>query len=225
MEPEVESSAVYVNSVPTRIFHWVNVLALGLMVWSGLLIYWAHDPYDLQIGSFKLLHFFPQQFYDQLGLGRQLAKGMAWHFLAMWLFAVNVLTFLAIWAWRGEWRSTVPTPATLKLLLPTVRDDLLGRPVPLQGKRFNAAQRLAYSSLLLALVGSLLTGLAIYKPTQLRPLLTLLGGYEAARREHFWLLMFYPAFTLVHVLQVLRAGPRVAWGMVIGYVHKKGPQA
>ena len=50
----------------------------------------------------------------------------------------------------------------------------------------NGAQRIAYSSIILMGAGSLLTGLAIYKPTQFAWLTALLGGYPAARWEHSW---------------------------------------
>jgi thiosulfate reductase cytochrome b subunit len=89
------------------------------------------------------------------------------------------------------------------------------RPLPQQ--KFNDAQRIAYSGIVLMGMGSLLTGLAIYKPTQLHIITTLLGGYETARWFHFWLTLFYVAFFLVHVAQVIRAGWNGFRAMLIGY--------
>jgi thiosulfate reductase cytochrome b subunit len=66
-------------------------------------------------------------------------------------------------------------------------------------------------------VGSLLTGLAIYKPTQLHLLTTMLGGYEMARWLHFWLTMAFVAFFVIHVAQVIRAGWNTFRAMIIGY--------
>jgi hypothetical protein len=66
-------------------------------------------------------------------------------------------------------------------------------------------------------MGSLLTGLAIYKPTQLQIITTLVGGYEMARWLHFWLTLSYLAFFLVHVAQVIRAGWNKFRAMLIGY--------
>src|SRR5258708_20616636 len=65
--------------------------------------------------------------------------------------------------------------------------------------------------------GSFLTGLAIYKPTQLHLLTSLLGGYEMARWLHFWLTMSYVAFFLVHVAQVIRTGWNNFRAMIVGY--------
>jgi thiosulfate reductase cytochrome b subunit len=84
-------------------------------------------------------------------------------------------------------------------------------------RKFNGAQQVAYTGVILMGAGSLLTGLAIYKPTQLHVLTTLLGGYEMARWFHFWLTMAYVGFFLVHVAQVIRAGWNNFRAMIIGY--------
>ena len=89
------------------------------------------------------------------------------------------------------------------------------RGLPLQGK-YNGAQRIAYSAIVLMGAGSLLSGLAIYKPAQLNWLTTMLGGYEMARWEHFWLMMGFCGFFLVHVVQVILAGWNNFRSMVSG---------
>jgi thiosulfate reductase cytochrome b subunit len=90
------------------------------------------------------------------------------------------------------------------------------RGLPLQGK-YNGAQRIAYSAIVLMGAGSLLSGLAIYKPAQLNWLTTMLGGYEMARWEHFWLMMGFCGFFVVHVVQVILAGWNNFRSMVSGY--------
>src|SRR5262245_24472782 len=72
-----------------RLMHWINVPVLTIMIWSGLLIYWANDVYDVRVGSVTLFHFFPDWFYEMLGLGHRLATGMSYHFVFMWIFAIN----------------------------------------------------------------------------------------------------------------------------------------
>jgi thiosulfate reductase cytochrome b subunit len=89
------------------------------------------------------------------------------------------------------------------------------RGLPPQGK-YNGAQRIAYSAIVLMGAGSLLSGLAIYKPAQLHWLTTSLGGYEMARWEHFWLMMGFCGFFLVHVVQVILAGWNNFRSMVSG---------
>ncbi len=80
---------------PIRWMHWMNVVLLSGMIWSGLLIYWANDVYGVRIGSRELFHFFPDWFYRGLGLNHRLAEGMAWHFTLMWGFALNGLAYVA----------------------------------------------------------------------------------------------------------------------------------
>jgi thiosulfate reductase cytochrome b subunit len=88
---------------------------------------------------------------------------------------------------------------------------------PLPRRKFNGAQRLAYTGVIVMGAGSLATGLAIYKPVQLAWLTTLLGGYAWARWGHFWLTVGYVAFFLIHIAQVARAGWNNFRAMVTGY--------
>jgi len=88
---------------------------------------------------------------------------------------------------------------------------------PLPQQKFNDAQRIAYTGVVLMGVGSLMTGLAIYKPTQLHIITALFGGYEMARWFHFWLTLSYVGFFLIHVAQVIRAGWNNFRAMLIGY--------
>src|SRR4051812_19127288 len=89
--------------VAIRWFHWINFPLLFLMIWSGLLIYWANDVFH--IGP---LHFFPDWVYSVLGLGRKLANGMALHFFFMWFFMLNGVVYVAYTIFSGEWRYLVP---------------------------------------------------------------------------------------------------------------------
>jgi thiosulfate reductase cytochrome b subunit len=203
--------------------HWLNVPLLCLMIWSGLLIYWANDVYAVRLGTVTLVRFFPEWFYVWLNVPHRLAEGMAWHFTAMWLFALNGLVY-AGFMWRsGQWRSIAPARSSWKDSLQVVLHELRLRPAPRQQGHFNAAQRIAYSGVILMGAGSLLTGIAIYKPIQAGRLCGLLGGYEAARLEHFLLTIGYVAFIAVHLLQVVRAGWVNFLGMVSGYALSAVP--
>jgi thiosulfate reductase cytochrome b subunit len=74
---------------PIRWMHWINVPVLTLMIWSGLQIYWANDVYEVRVADITWFHFFPDGFYQTLGLEHGLAAGLAYHFTFMWLFALN----------------------------------------------------------------------------------------------------------------------------------------
>jgi thiosulfate reductase cytochrome b subunit len=195
----------------------VNFPVLALMIWSGLWIYWANDVYRIGTRSVTLFKFFPEGFYQTFGLDHQLAKGMAWHFFFMWFFALNGVVYLAYTVLSGEWRYLVPNRQSFREAILVTLHDLGLWKGKLPERKFNGAQQIAYTSILLMGFGSLVTGFAIYKPTQLAWLCSLLGGYMAARFEHFLLALGYVLFFIVHVAQVIRAGWNNCRAMVTGY--------
>lgn len=216
------------HSLAIRWFHWINFPVLFLMIWSGLLIYWANDVYRVGWGNTTLFKFFPASFYQRFHIAQRLAEGMAWHFTLMWVFAINGLLYVLYLMFSGEWRQLLPGRSTLREAIQVVLHDLKIRRAPLPRAKFNGAQRIAYSGVIVMGIGSLLTGLAIHKPIQLAWLSTPLGriaesggfnatGYEAARWLHFWLTIGFVAFFLVHVAQVVRAGWNNFRAMITGY--------
>ncbi len=210
-----------------RWFHWINFPVLMVMIWSGLLIYWANDVYGIGAGSWRI-HLFPSQFYSPgvdpktgdgglYHLDARLWEGMAWHFLFMWIFFVNGLCYVLYTAISGEWRYLVPNRHSFKEAIQVTLHDLHLSKYEPPKRKFNGAQQIAYSSIILMGVGSLVTGLAIYKPVQFAWLTGLLGGYGMARFLHFWLTVGYVLFFFVHVSQVIRAGWNNFRAMVTGY--------
>ena len=209
-----------------RWLHWINFPVLGLMIWSGTLIYWANDVYRIGFGDVTLLKLYPETFYQLFSIDHRLAEGMAWHFALMWLFAINGVLYVGYTLVSGEWRHLLPNRRSFgEALRVTLHDLHLSRTPPPKQTGYNGAQRIAYTLIILMGLGSLVTGLAIYKPTQLAWLTSLLGGYEAARVEHFCLTIGYVLFFIVHIVQVIRAG----WGnfrsMVAGYDVVEIPEA
>jgi thiosulfate reductase cytochrome b subunit len=205
------------HKLATRWFHWLNFPLLSLMILSGLLIYWSYDPYRIGLGDITLFHFFPERFYKATRMEYKLAYGMALHFLFAWLFAVNGVAYVLYTLASGEWRALAPERKSFAEALQVMKHDIgLKVPLPPQG-RYNSAQRITYSGIVLMGGLSLLTGLAIYKPVQLNWLTALAGGYEWARWEHFWLTMGYVAFFGIHIAQVARAGWSNFRSMVCGY--------
>ena len=168
-----------------RWFHWINFPVLAIMIWSGLLIYWANDVYRLGWGDRTILKFFPDSFYKALHIPFRLAEGMSFHFVFMWLFVINGLIYVLFLVFSGEWRLIVPNKKSFKEAWQVVLHDLhIRKSLPPQ-KKYNAAQRIAYTGVIIMGIGSLLTGLAIYKPVQFNFICKLVGGYEWARAEHF----------------------------------------
>jgi len=198
----------YKHPLAIRWMHWVNFPVLTMMIWSGLLIYWANAVYGVRIFSVEIFHFFPPFFYDALGIPFRLAEGLQLHFFFMWLFALNGLAYVAYTMFSGEWRALVPLPGSFKRApLVALHDLHIVKKLPPQGK-YNDAQRIAYTGVVLMGAGSVVTGLSIYKPLQIAWLTGFLGGYEWARWEHFWLMVLFVLFFAIHVVQVALAG----WG-------------
>ena len=200
-----------------RWLHWINFPLLAVMIWSGLRIYWAERVYAFGVGSWQWFAFFPDAVYETFGLERRLARGMAFHFAFGWLFVINGLIYVAYLAWSKEWRHILPDRKSAKEAKDVVVHDLhLSDQAPPQG-RYNAAQRISYTIVLAMAVIIVISGFAIYKPTQLHPLPLLFGGYQGARLIHFSMTIGILLFFAIHLLQVARAG----WGnlraMVTGY--------
>jgi thiosulfate reductase cytochrome b subunit len=204
-----------------RWFHWINFPILAVMIWSGLLIYWANDVYKIRLGGTTLFQFFPESLYKTLGISYHLAEGMAFHFVFMWIFFLNGLIYV-LYTWiSGEWRYLVPDRHSFKEAWLVVLHDLHIRKTAPPQVKYNGAQKIAYSAIIVMGLGSVLTGLAIYKPVQFHWLTSLFGGYEICRIIHFILTIGYCLFFLIHIIQVALAGWNNFRGMVAGFEVEK----
>lgn len=205
------------HSLAVRWLHWINFPLLAMMVWSGLLIYWANPVYGVHIFGYELFKFFPVWFYETLGIPQRLAEGLQLHFFFMWLFAVNGVIYVIYTIVSGEWRALLPVPGSFKrAAVVALHDAHIIKKLPPQGK-YNDAQRIAYTSVIIMGAGAIVTGLAIYKPLQLAWLTGLLGGYDWARWMHFWLTVLFVLFFVVHVIQVAIAGWNNFRSMITGH--------
>ena len=200
-----------------RWFHWVNFPVLLIMIWSGLLIYWANSEYQISVGKTALIKFFPTGFYKALKIPFRLAEGMNWHFAAMWLFFINGLLYVLYTIFSGEWRYLLPNKNSFKEAWYVLLHTLHVRKDEPPFNKYNGAQRIAYTSIIIMGIGSVLTGLAIYKPVQFSAVMWLCGGYEAARAEHFILTVGYVLFFLVHIVQVIKTGWNNFQAMITGF--------
>ena len=213
------------HSLLMRWTHWVNFPVLAVMIWSGLFIYWANDAYGISIFGFNLIKFFPEWFYDYFHISARLAEGMAFHFLFMWFFFINGLLYIFYTIFSGAWRELLPNKHSFKEAWLVLLHDLhIRKTVPPQ-KKYNAAQRIAYTAIILMGIGSVVTGLAIYKPVQFYWLCWLCGGYHFARILHFALTIGYVFFFLIHIVQVILAGWNNFRAVVAGFeVTEEQPQ-
>jgi thiosulfate reductase cytochrome b subunit len=205
------------HPLAVRWLHWLNFPILFVMIWSGLLIYWANDVYAIKIDGKTFISFFPDSFHKALNLPFRLAEGMAYHFLFMWIFFINGFLYVLYTLISGEWKYLVPDKRSLKQAWQVLLHDLHIRKYEPPFVKYNAAQRIAYTAIIFMGFGSILTGLAIYKPVQFSWITWLCGGYKAARLEHFILTIGYVLFFLVHIIQVIKAGWKNFKSMITGF--------
>jgi thiosulfate reductase cytochrome b subunit len=185
-----------------RVTHWVNALAMLMMIGSGWQIYDASPP-------FRFIYFPPQ-----LALGQWLAGALLWHFAAMWLLVINGIVYVTLGTATGRFRR--------KLLPIRPRDVVSDLLAALRGNLahddlsvYNAVQRLLYVGVILAGVVIVLSGLSIWKPVQLKYLTAFFGGYDFARYVHFFAMASIVGFLTVHVALALVV-PKSLRAMIVG---------
>lgn len=206
--------------------HWINFPVLMIMIWSGMLIYWANDVYSITLFGHTFYKFFPAWFNKALDIPFRLAEGMAFHFLFMWFFAINGFLYVLYTAISGEWRQLLPNRHSFKEAWQVLLHDLHIKQILPPQNKYNAAQRIAYTSIIVMGFGSLVTGLAIYKPVQFYWITWLCGGYHWARIEHFILTIGYVLFFVIHIVQVIIAGWNNFRSVISGFeIVKEQPTA
>jgi thiosulfate reductase cytochrome b subunit len=190
-----------IHPLYVRITHWINALAVLILIGSGWQIYNASP-------------LFAFTFPGSLTLGGWLAGGLLWHFAAMWLLIANALVYVVIGLATGRLRRQL-LPIRPADVVRDVAAALTGRLSRDDLARYNAVQKALYAGVLLAGGVIVASGLAIWKPVQLQELAALLGGYEGARLVHFFAMAAIVLFLVVHVVMALLV-PRSLRAMIRG---------
>jgi thiosulfate reductase cytochrome b subunit len=201
----IGSGWVKVHPLVVRVTHWINVLAVLIMMASGWQIYNASPLFSFS-------------FPDAVTLGGWLAGALQWHFAAMWLLALNGLAYVGYGIVSGHFRRKL-LPISPRRLLHDVRDALRGRLSHDDLSVYNAAQRSAYLALIFFLGVLVLSGLAIWKPVQLYSLAALMGDYEGARLMHFFAMAAVALIVIAHVVMVALV-PRTFPTMITGRARR-----
>ena len=209
-----------------RITHWVNAIALAIMVASGLRIFNAYPAFARRGETFCCYPFAGRPIPASLTFGGWLAGARNWHFAMMWVLALNGLVYLGFIYLHGEWRDLVPRRGVLRDSWEMVRFYVtIRKDHPRQGKH-NALQRLSYFSMPIVGVMAVITGIAIWKPVQLAVLTNVMGGYVWARYWHFWSMVLLVALTVGHVFMVFSVDPYSIPSMITGrYREDLSPEA
>ena len=200
LTPAAPARAV-IHPVWVRVTHWINVVAMIVMIGSGWEIYNASP-------------LFPFVFPRGITLGGWLAGALLWHFAAMWLLAVNGLVYIVLGVLTGQFRRKL-VPIRPADVLSDARAALTGKLNHDDLSVYNAVQKLLYLGVILAGIVIVLSGLAIWKPVQLQELTALFGGYDAARYVHFFAMATIVGFLIVHVIMALVV-PKSLRAMITG---------
>ena len=183
-----ESPKRVIHPLTVRIGHWINVIAILVMILSGWRIYNASA-------------LFPFRFPEGLTLGGWLAGALQWHFAAMWLLVLNGVVYVLYGIFSGHYRRSF-FPLTPRAVAREFGNVLRGRLAHRLGT-YNAIQKLAYVVVILLAVALVLSGLSIWKPVQFQGLAALLGGYEGARLVHFFAMAGVVGFIVIHLTLVI----------------------
>lgn len=184
-----------------RVMHWLNAVAVLVLMFSGWRIYNATAFLGFSIPK-------------EITLGGWLGGALQWHFAAMWLLAANGLSYLAGNLATGRlWKKFFPLQ--LSALLNDLSDAIKGRLTHGDPSHYNMVQRLAYLFVILDSVVLVLSGLVLWKSVQFPLLRVVMGGYEGARVVHFGAMSALMVFIAVHLVMVLLV-PRTLRTMVRG---------
>ncbi|MES2750361.1 MAG: cytochrome b/b6 domain-containing protein [Pseudomonadota bacterium] len=184
-----------------RVVHWINAVAMVLMMMSGWQIYNASPLFNFKFSS-------------SITLGGWLGGALQWHFAAMWLLMVNGLAYLVLGLVTGRFRKKL-LPITASGVVDDTKAALTGKLSHADLSTYNYVQKLLYAGIIVVGILIVLSGLSIWKPVQLQWLTALFGGYEVARYVHFFCMAAIVGFMAIHVALALLV-PKSLRAMIIG---------
>ncbi len=184
-----------------RVLHWINAVAMVIMIMSGWQIYNASPLFDF---------IFPRS----ITLGGWLGGGIMWHLAGMWLLVINGLLYVTLGIVTGRFRKKL-LPISASGVVGDTKAALTGKLSHADLSTYNQVQKLLYVGILIVGVLIVLSGLAIWKPVQFQYLTAVFGGYDAARYVHFVMMASIVGFLVIHVALALLV-PKSLRAMIIG---------
>jgi len=184
-----------------RVTHWINAVAFFVLVLSGWRVYNAAPLFDFR-------------FPGAATIGGWLGGALLWHFAAMWLLAGNGIVYLAFNVTSGRLARKF-FPLSPRALAADLWAALRGRLSHADPHTYNAVQRVAYLFVMVDTALLVLSGLVLWKSVQFPLLREAIGGYEGARRVHFFAMAGLVGFLAVHLTLVMLV-PRTLLAMLRG---------
>jgi thiosulfate reductase cytochrome b subunit len=201
-EPHKLAAPKIIQPAWVRVLHWINAVAVVLMVMSGLQVYNASP-------------LFPSlTFSHSITLGGWLGGALLWHFAAMWLLMVNGLIYLIMGFATGRFAKKL-LPISPSGVISDAAAALTGKLSHADLSKYNQVQKLLYTGIIVVGIVIVLSGLSIWKPVQLQYLTALFGGYDIARYVHFFCMSAIVAFLAIHILLAILV-PKSLRAMIIG---------
>jgi thiosulfate reductase cytochrome b subunit len=182
------ANAKIIHPIWLRANHWINLLAVIILVLSGWRIYDASP-------------IFAFSFPKQITLGGWLGGALLWHFAAIWLLFFNGLIYLFLNIVSGRFKARL-FPIRIRDLINDLIAALKGKLAHDTLSEYNSVQKLAYLFVIVDVILLVLSGLVVWKSVQFPLLRELMGGYDSARVIHFFAMAALVAFTAIHVLMV-----------------------
>ncbi len=196
-----DAAATVIHPAWVRICHWINAVAILVMIGSGWQIYDASPLFDFT---------FPRQ----IALGNWLAGALLWHFAAMWVLVINGIVYVTLGIVTGRFRRKL-LPISPREIFADAKAALTFRLSHDDLSHYNAIQRVLYAGIILTGVVIVLSGLSIWKPVQFQELTAFFGGYDTARYVHFFAMATIVGFLIVHITLALIV-PKSLRAMVAG---------
>ncbi len=184
-----------------RIVHWINAIAMVMMIGSGWQIYNASPLFNFTFSS-------------ALTIGGWLGGALQWHFAAMWLLMINGLVYLTLGIVTGRFRKKL-LPISASGVIDDTRAALTFSLSHDDISKYNQVQKLLYAGIIVVGIVVVLSGLSIWKPVQFQYLTAIFGGYDIARYVHFTCMALIVGFLVVHIALALLV-PKSLRAMIIG---------
>lgn len=186
--PTFQVKPAIVHPLWLRLCHWLNALAMLIMVTSGWRIYNASPLFDFS-------------FPNELTLGGWLGGALQWHFAGMWLFGINGVIYLLINIFSGRLKRKF-WPLSPRELINDFISALRGKLAHNDLNHYNTVQKLAYLFVMIDGIILVCSGFVVWKSVQFPLLRELLGGYESARLIHFFAMSGMVGFVVIHLIMV-----------------------
>lgn len=207
-----QTQAVYEHPFLVRLCHWVNAIALFVLILSGLQIFKAFPSFGAKIPQNDLIHW-PKS----LALGGWLGGALQWHFTFVWIYIATGLLYVGYEIFSGNYKQVLFVPRDVPGVWPMVRHYFFFGPKPRVREPYNPLQKHAYTLAIVLGALSVLTGIAIWKPVQFSWLAWLMGGFHWARLWHFLIMWALIAFIFGHLIMVILHGWKNFVSMLTGW--------